>query len=149
MIRVDLLKAPPRPQSAARAGDLLNPKFQYMKVTITNKKKLEESCLNRYLVTIRFVLSYGLDYANIFIPKNQENDLELLRFLEFLEKCKVANQYQYELVEDYNRYVDGESPIKFDWFYDPEYDCQALFNHYDLTYFDENGVEYIVDIERE
>jgi hypothetical protein len=132
-----------------------------MKINITDKKIPQPFHLNCYKVAIRFMFgdADGYSTTDLFIPRNEKNDAELPRFLQFLENCE--NEFPhgrggydyYDGVEDYNRYVEGDDPppdapvdFGFYWEWDAPCDCQASFDSYKITFFDENSVEYFVEV---
>lgn len=135
-----------------------------MTITITNKQKSKPRHLNCYRVAIKFMYgdADGYTTTELFIPRNEANEKELPRFLRFLDNCDKAYPHgrgggdDYHQVEDYDRYVEGyENPkdldynFSFCWEYEPD-GCghQASYENYEITYFDKNNVEFLVEVEK-
>ena len=135
-----------------------------MKINITKKQKSKPRHLNCYRIAIKFMYgdADGYTTTKLFIPYNEKNEMELPRFLTFLENCDKAypcgrgGNDDYDHVEDYDRYVEGEDCPKgldenfiFCWEYEPDGSgMQAGYENYEITYFDENNVEYLVEVEK-
>ena len=135
-----------------------------MQITITKNQKSKPSHLNCYRIAIKFMYGDADGYATkeLFIPKNEKNETELPRFLTFLESCGKAYRHgrggadTYEHVADYDRYVDPypapsladpNRSFTFSWEYEPDGSViHTSYYNYEITYFDDNNVEYLVDV---
>lgn len=132
-----------------------------MKITITNKPKTKPRHPNCYCIAIKFMFgdADGYETIKLRIPRNEKNEAELPRFLKFLDNCDKAYPCgrggcdNYDHVKDYDRYVEGidnpedlDDNFIFHWQYDPGCDIQSSYDGYEITYFDENNVEYLVEV---
>ena len=134
-----------------------------MKIIITDKLKTKPHHPNCYCIAIKFMYGDADGYKTIklHVPRNEKSDAELPRFLKFLDNCNKAYPHgrggrdDYDHVEDYDRYIEGiDNPEDIDdsfifcWEYEPGCDIQASFDGYKITYFDENNVEYLVEVKK-
>jgi len=134
-----------------------------MKIVATTKIKEKPVYTNCWSIAIRYMYgdADGYEVIHLHIPRNERNDAEIPRFVEFLENCKDAylnghGREKYERVKDYDRYVEGSESIPEDidnefivcWCYDVYCDCPAAFTDYEITHFTNNGTEFLVEVEK-
>lgn len=100
---------------------------------------------NEYKFAIEFMIGDADgEIERVVFQKHDEN---LKPFIQFLQDCRKHPFYGgcdgYEDVENYSLFAEG-----LDWPYEP--DGQGFictFRNFEITYFDENGDEFNVEIE--
>lgn len=129
-----------------------------MKLKILKPKKVVKYS-HKYKFNIKFMIgdADGYEYALVYVD---EDDTKLIPFIEFLNRCKDAYPHgrggggrdEYDHIEGFNDFVEGgenvEESIYFCWPYDTYGDCQTTLWSYELTYFDHDGIEHVVEIEK-
>jgi hypothetical protein len=121
-----------------------------MKLTISKPIPCHK---NQYKFTINFMHGDADGESDYSIYVGKSDEAELIKFIEIIDKCKfLHDEIPEELApycdEDYEG--DEEPKFYFEWPGDHTADYQFLagWDGYSLTYFDENGHEYDVKIER-
>ncbi len=86
-----------------------------------------------------------------------ENHADLKRFIEFTYRCKNfyvgrggGGSDEYYEVEDFGYFADESTveDIYLEWPYDPMGDCQQTLYNITITFFDNKGDEFNVEIKQ-
>lgn len=110
--------------------------------------------INKYKIYIEFMTgdADGYESLTLFVSKSHEKDI--LKLLEFLERCAKAYPYgrgskdTYNHVEGWN-YFCGHSPTSdysqtcsFSWPIEIYGEFQCTYEKVIVTFFDKNGIEH-------
>lgn len=129
--------------------------LRFKEALVDKKMKLikgEKIDYSQYAGKYKFVLDFMIGDADgweqVVLHVDQDSkDLE--RFLDFLGNCQGFMDDNPSKIKDFDYFMGDAADsgdILFDWPYDQMCDKCCDFYTYNVTYFDENGVEYFASV---